>query len=295
MAEQDYVRLAAACHCGQPVKLWSGRGRKPTLCDAHSIADEAVRQWRGCEHEKPRFTTGRERKFCFECVPKPASKPRKQRSPQEARYERTCCAPDCGAAFRSKLPRAKFCSDRYRNRISNRAGQERRRDNSPRACPHCGTVYVPAYGSRRDVYCTADCQKEASRKVRSGSTHRRRAAKFGGRYEPVNKREVFERDGWRCYLCGVETPKALSGSKEPNAPELEHVVPLSAGGDHVYSNVRCACRRCNRAKGARLLPETAQNALGRAGVGRGHHPTSAGAIASHAGGQGHARGAGGMG
>lgn len=35
MAEQNYVRLAAACHCGQPVKLWSGRGRKPKYCDAH--------------------------------------------------------------------------------------------------------------------------------------------------------------------------------------------------------------------------------------------------------------------
>jgi 5-methylcytosine-specific restriction endonuclease McrA len=113
-------------------------------------------------------------------------------------------------------------------------------------------VFVPAYGSLRRVYCTTECRDAAMRKVRSGSSHRRRAARHGCEYEPISKLQVFERDGWRCYLCGCATPRHLSGTTEPNAPELEHVVPLARGGSHTWGNVRCACRSCNRAKAASL-------------------------------------------
>lgn len=42
------------------------------------------------------------------------------------------------------------------------------------------------------------------------------------------------------------------GSTESNAPELEHVIPLSKGGTHTRANVRCSCRACNLNKGAKL-------------------------------------------
>jgi 5-methylcytosine-specific restriction endonuclease McrA len=185
-----------------------------------------------------------------------ATKPQKTR---EAKYELACAG--CGQAFKAKLPNARFCCSKCRNRASNRAGQERRRNSKPRQCRWCGVVYVPEYGSLRTHYCTTECRDEARRRMRSGSTHRKRAAKFGCAYEAVSKRKVCERDGWRCYLCGVDTPKELSGTDEPNAPELEHVVPLSAGGAHSYENVRCACRRCNRVKGGKTIGEAGIVAL----------------------------------
>jgi HNH endonuclease len=63
--------------------------------------------------------------------------------------------------------------------------------------------------------------------------------------------EILERDRWRCYICGANTPKYLRGSYEPNAPEVDHVVAIANGGAHARWNVRCACRACNGAKGAR--------------------------------------------
>ncbi|WP_369913890.1 HNH endonuclease [Xanthomonas sp. NCPPB 3005] len=63
---------------------------------------------------------------------------------------------------------------------------------------------------------------------------------------------MFEAEGWCCYLCGCDTPRELMGSAEPNAPELEHVIPLSKGGTHTRDNVRCACRACNLNKGANM-------------------------------------------
>lgn len=60
----------------------------------------------------------------------------------------------------------------------------------------------------------------------------------------LSRRAVFHRDGGRCQYCG--------GSAE----SIDHVVPRSRGGSHVWENVVAACRGCNAAKGDRLLAET---------------------------------------
>jgi 5-methylcytosine-specific restriction endonuclease McrA len=51
------------------------------------------------------------------------------------------------------------------------------------------------------------------------------------------------RDGSRCQYCGRD------------ADSIDHVVPRSRGGTHAWDNVVAACRRCNLAKGNRLLGE----------------------------------------
>ncbi len=61
---------------------------------------------------------------------------------------------------------------------------------------------------------------------------------------PVNRREVFRRDGHTCQYCG--STKHLT---------LDHVIPRSKGGTHTWDNVVTACERCNSTKGDRLLNE----------------------------------------
>jgi 5-methylcytosine-specific restriction endonuclease McrA len=61
----------------------------------------------------------------------------------------------------------------------------------------------------------------------------------------LSRRAVFHRDGHTCQYCG--------GS----ADSIDHVVPRSRGGSHVWENVVAACRRCNASKGDLLLSETA--------------------------------------
>jgi endogenous inhibitor of DNA gyrase (YacG/DUF329 family) len=48
----------------------------------------------------------------------------------------------------------------------------------------------------------------------------------------------------------VPTPKSLRGTFVDNAPELDHIIPLSLGGTHTKSNTQLLCRKCNRIKGA---------------------------------------------
>lgn len=76
----------------------------------------------------------------------------------------------------------------------------------------------------------------------------RKARERAAKVEPVNPYRVLERDGWMCQMCGIATPQEKRGTYEPDAPELDHIVPLSKGGDHSYANTQCACRKCNAAK-----------------------------------------------
>jgi 5-methylcytosine-specific restriction endonuclease McrA len=60
----------------------------------------------------------------------------------------------------------------------------------------------------------------------------------------ISRRGVFVRDGGRCQYCGNR------------AESIDHVVPRSRGGQHVWENVVAACRRCNTTKRDRYLHET---------------------------------------
>lgn len=179
--------------------------------------------------------------------------PKTQRKPYELKAATAGVCPVCAKVFIPRTGHQKYCSGICRNHANNTKAQMARRNSGSRPCRLCGVTFTPAYGSLRRGYCTTICRDAAKRKVRSGSSHRRRAKRYGCEYEPISKLVVFERDGWKCYLCGCDTPRHFSGTTEPNAPELEHVVPLSSGGGHIHGNVRCACRSCNRRKGANTL------------------------------------------
>ena len=68
----------------------------------------------------------------------------------------------------------------------------------------------------------------------------------------LNRRAVFARDGGRCQYCGVP------------AENIDHVIPRSRGGLHVWENVVAACRPCNTHKRDRLLHETSMHLRGHA-------------------------------
>ena len=59
----------------------------------------------------------------------------------------------------------------------------------------------------------------------------------------LSRRAVFARDDYRCQYCGH------------NADSIDHVLPRSRGGQHVWENVAAACRPCNLAKRDRTPDE----------------------------------------
>ena len=60
----------------------------------------------------------------------------------------------------------------------------------------------------------------------------------------LNRRAVFARDDYRCQYCGA------------SAENIDHVLPRSRGGQHIWENVVAACRPCNTRKEDRLLHES---------------------------------------
>jgi 5-methylcytosine-specific restriction endonuclease McrA len=78
----------------------------------------------------------------------------------------------------------------------------------------------------------------------------RRSAVAAG--DPVRLEVVGERDGWLCGLC--EAPVDVDARwPDPRSASIDHVVPVSVGGEHTYGNVQLAHLACNMSKGARLL------------------------------------------
>jgi 5-methylcytosine-specific restriction endonuclease McrA len=59
----------------------------------------------------------------------------------------------------------------------------------------------------------------------------------------LSRRAVFARDDHRCQYCGGV------------ADSIDHIVPKSRGGLHVWENVAAACRRCNLDKRDRTPDE----------------------------------------
>lgn len=102
----------------------------------------------------------------------------------------------------------------------------------------------------RNEYNHSEKGKEISR----SNSSRRRAQKRGVEAESFEHKEIFERDKWKCGLCGKPVNKRLK-HPDPKSASLDHIVPLSRGGKHVRSNVQLAHLRCNLQKQNKLPKE----------------------------------------
>lgn len=85
------------------------------------------------------------------------------------------------------------------------------------------------------------------KKTQLDSGHRGRAKKFGVKYTPINKLTIFERDLWICGLCREPVDKDIPWP-DLLCATLDHIIPMSRGGDHVESNVQLAHFLCNLMK-----------------------------------------------
>lgn len=79
---------------------------------------------------------------------------------------------------------------------------------------------------------------------RSVAEQRRRDAERQGDRD-ITWRTVGSRDGWRCHLCHKKVPQYAGTAHEPDGATVDHLLPISDGGLHVWANVKLAHRRCN--------------------------------------------------
>jgi len=111
------------------------------------------------------------------------------------------------------------------------------------ACASCGDRYVIA-DQLTSRYCSVRCARREARR-------KRRNLELDAEAKSYNRKQIFERDSWKCQLCGRRARRDAPHG-HPLSATIDHIVPLSVGGEDSPSNVQCAHLRCNSRKSNRF-------------------------------------------
>lgn len=140
----------------------------------------------------------------------------------------------------------------YENQIEvRRIAREARKEANHRigTCVVCGNSF--------DTYNPAQktCSKECGKRLKHAHKHKRIPKK-----QLVDKditlEALYKRDSGVCYLCGKlcdwnDKDGNVVGS---NYPSIDHMIPISRGGLHAWTNVKLAHFECNWKKSDDLPP-----------------------------------------
>lgn len=267
--------MSELCFCGSPKRYYKTTGRYSKVCDIHKGKASCEKCgcviWAGgklclkCKNGEDSFVVckhcGKEFKyrkkknnsnqFCSRECGFRGQTHRNHDNSKDGKHSKIYfveCAV-CKKPFTSNHKGSKICSDDCAKKVKVAkafAFNSAKKDISPKTCKHCGREFIAEYGSKLRVYCSKDCLTTHSRKI----TKAKRSARIrgAGTWENVDPFIVFARDGWKCKICGVPTPKHKRGLNFDDSPELDHIVPVSKNGYHTYDNTQCLCRRCNSEK-----------------------------------------------
>jgi hypothetical protein len=83
---------------------------------------------------------------------------------------------------------------------------------------------------------------------------RRRRLHHAQTWDGITDEEILERDGWRCGICRKVIGKKFK-YPHPRSKSIDHIVPLSHGGDDTAVNKRAAHLGCNLARGDKMGDE----------------------------------------
>lgn len=148
------------------------------------------------------------------------------------------CSWDCWTAWRkARTGKQEECQGSPANERSDTGA------NREAVCPVCGDGFTFMRGrGRARIYCSPRCRDLAC--GRRGSSVRRARKLSGNDIEQIDAFTIFNRDGWRCGICG-KAVKRDATYPDPMSASLDHIMPLCRGGLHTQENVQCAHLGCN--------------------------------------------------
>lgn len=125
-------------------------------------------------------------------------------------------------------------------------------------CPTCGKEFDKVCSNK--TYCCYECEKVANKATyRTRKRIAKRRSECGKVVDRgISVQALYKKENGICYLCGqpvdMNDYKMIRGNKVCGGryPSIEHVIPLSKGGEHSWENVRLAHRACNTKKGAKV-------------------------------------------
>jgi hypothetical protein len=168
---------------------------------------------------------------------------RRSRPPLAIQQNKNC--EFCGKEFIAKKRDRRFC---YDNNCPQKAYYERKKHNqmfdkkSDFECDGCGKKFTAAKSSAR--WCSKLCANRHWGNVRARQAR-------SPLLDSYSDREIFDRDGWLCHICGLGIDGSLN-RMSPMGATIDHVFPIAKGGLDSVDNVKAAHRSCNLAKGAKV-------------------------------------------
>lgn len=222
--------IKTCLHCGKEFEPHNTRGPAPIYCSNK------------CRHAHGGRKTGicplcggpcqKQSKHCRECQVK--------RGATRELPDRPCVV--CGEMFRPQGRTIKCCS----LACSHKAGAKTLQAiKITKNCQRCGREFVTDELHSYAKYC-AKCRGYGDIE----KNRRRRAIKRKAQADKINDLEIYERDGWICQICGKRVNKDVKWP-HPKSPSIDHIIPLSQGGEHIKTNVQLAHLDCNNLKRAK--------------------------------------------
>ena len=124
--------------------------------------------------------------------------------------------------------------------------------------PICVVCDQPTGKGPRSYMCEK-CKRRSGEESRWASgagrlkNHRRRANVKDGE-NGITVLALRDRDGDFCTFCGFRIDFDAAAHSDLS-PQIDHIVPVAAGGQWRWDNVQLLHARCNRKKGARVIPD----------------------------------------
>lgn len=148
-------------------------------------------------------------------------------------------------------PTCRACRKHLRQRLCEKCGKQFEQKVAKNAGRFCSKLCTVAYQKANAKYTP-----EQAIEARKASSRARKLNKLKT-WDGVPDRVVFDRAYGFCQLgpwCQFPgLPIVLeNGWKDPMAPEIDHIIPLSLGGIDVSENKRAAHRLCNTLRGNQM-------------------------------------------
>ncbi len=207
----------------------------------------------------PNASKCRLRYCCDECKQKAHEERYSKKEKPVKQPKRKVCA-WCGREFEA-FTNTSFCSKQCGYEANNKLQRERWREKyKPKRliCKECGKEFVTECGDTHSVFCCSACAKaNEKRQERQTDRHKRAVARSKeirkkqikkNFVEDVAYEDIYERDNGVCQICGMPVPFE-KGCDDNWDGTIDHIIPLSKGGEHSMENCQLAHRICNSLKG----------------------------------------------
>ena len=167
----------------------------------------------------------------------------------------------CESLFTAKRNYSKYCSSTCRKVVEEqkRLRKEKANKKSVRQCKICGDYFAPEYGNKRRSFCSSECKDKAEKQWLKATRKKRKAKIKSVAVHNITVEKLVKRDRHVCGICGQKVDGRRK-SPHPKSATMDHVLPLSRGGWHEWSNVQLAHRKCNEDK-SNKMPQNMRKTL----------------------------------